>query len=41
MPTFENSLALEMLGFKGPEAKEGLAAHLEKRQPNFDKHSPL
>ena len=41
MPTFENSLALEMLGFKGPEAQEGLAAHLEKRQPNFDKFSPL
>ena len=41
MPTFENSLALEMLGFKGPEAKEGLAAHLEKRPPNFDKFSPL
>ena len=41
MPTFENSLALEMLGFKGPEAKEGLAAHLEKRQPNWDPVSPL
>ena len=41
MPTFENSLALEMLGFKGPEAQEGLAAHLEKRQPNWDPVSPL
>lgn len=40
-PIFDNSLALEMLGFKGPEAKEGLAAHLEKRQPNFNPDSPL
>ena len=40
-PIFDNSLALEMLGFKGPEAKEGLASHLEKRKPNFDKDSPL
>ncbi|MDP7546960.1 MAG: enoyl-CoA hydratase/isomerase family protein [Alphaproteobacteria bacterium] len=41
MPTFENSLALEMLGFKGPEAKEGLASFLEKREPSFDPNSPL
>jgi enoyl-CoA hydratase len=34
-PAFEASLALEFLGFTGPEAAEGLAAHLEKRQPNF------
>jgi hypothetical protein len=24
-----------MLGFTGPEAAEGLAAHLEKRKPAF------
>lgn len=40
-PIFDNSLALEMLGFKGPEAKEGLASHLEKRKPNFNPKSPI
>jgi enoyl-CoA hydratase len=34
-PTFDASLALEFLGFTGPEVKEGLAAHLEKRKPSF------
>src|SRR5579875_2874480 len=34
-PTFDTSLALEFLGFAGPEVKEGLAAHLEKRKPAF------
>lgn len=34
-PTFDASLALEFLGFSGPEVKEGLAAHLEKRKPSF------
>jgi enoyl-CoA hydratase len=40
-PTFDTSLALEMLGFGSPEVKEGLAAHREKRQPQFDPKSPL
>lgn len=40
-PIFDNSLALEMLGFKGPEAQEGLASHLEKRKPNFNPKSPI
>ncbi|MFL2934050.1 MAG: enoyl-CoA hydratase/isomerase family protein [Thalassobaculaceae bacterium] len=40
-PTFDTSTALEMLGFTGPEAREGLAAHLEKRKPNFPGNSPL
>ncbi len=40
-PTFDNSLALEMLGFLGPEVKEGLAAHLEKRKPVFPPFSPI
>tara|TARA_X000000950_G_scaffold189853_1_gene229481 strand:- start:7 stop:816 length:810 start_codon:yes stop_codon:yes gene_type:complete len=40
-PTFDTSTALEMLGFTGPEAREGLAAHLEKRKPNFPSYSPL
>ncbi|MBL6600710.1 MAG: enoyl-CoA hydratase/isomerase family protein [Alphaproteobacteria bacterium] len=40
-PAFDTSTALEMLGFTGPEAREGLAAHLEKRKPDFPKDSPL
>lgn len=36
-PTFEASLGLEFLGFGGPDVKEGLAAHREKRQPNFNR----
>ena len=40
-PTFDNSLALEMLGFSGPDVQEGLAAHLEKRKPAFPPDSPL
>src|SRR5215510_7809200 len=40
-PTFDTSLALEMLGFGGPEVKEGLASHLEKRPPAFPPSSPL
>ncbi|WP_257839169.1 enoyl-CoA hydratase-related protein [Phenylobacterium sp. J426] len=34
-PTFDASAALEMLGFTGPEAAEGLASHREKRKPKF------
>src|SRR5437763_860705 len=34
-PAFDASLALEVLGFTGPEAKEGLASHREKRAPKF------
>jgi enoyl-CoA hydratase len=34
-PAFDASLALEVLGFTGPEVKEGLAALREKRAPNF------
>jgi enoyl-CoA hydratase len=40
-PIFDSSLALEFLGFGGPEVKEGLASHLEKRKPNFPKDSPV
>src|SRR5215469_9017146 len=40
-PAFDASTALEMLGFLGPEVKEGLASHLEKRKPKFDPYSPL
>jgi enoyl-CoA hydratase len=34
-PSFDASLALEMLGFTGPEAKEGVASLREKRKPSF------
>ena len=40
-PTFDTSLALEFLGFSGPDVKEGLASHLEKRPPSFPPDSPL
>ena len=40
-PIFDTSTALEMLGFVGPEAREGLASHLEKRKPNFPTQCPL
>jgi enoyl-CoA hydratase len=33
--TFDASLAYEFLGFLGPDAKEGLASHAEKRDPTF------
>ena len=34
-PAFEHSLALEMMDFAGPDAREGLAALQEKRAPRF------
>ena len=40
-PTFDTSLALEFMGFSGPDAREGLASLKEKRRPNFNPHSPL
>jgi len=40
-PTFDTSLALEMLGFKSPEVLEGLKGLREKRPPVFDPRSPL
>jgi enoyl-CoA hydratase len=35
-PTFDNSIALEFLGFTGPDIREGLASLKEKRAPRFD-----
>lgn len=35
-PIFDASTAYEMLGFAGPDAKEGVASHREKRPPVFD-----
>jgi enoyl-CoA hydratase len=34
-PAFDASLALEVLGFTGPEVKEGVASLKEKRPPKF------
>jgi enoyl-CoA hydratase len=35
IPAFEASLGAEFLGFGGPEVREGLASHVEKRAPDF------
>jgi len=34
-PTFDTSLALEFLGFTGPDVREGRASILERRRPTF------
>jgi enoyl-CoA hydratase/carnithine racemase len=34
-PVFDTSLALEFMGFAGPDVREGVAAFREKRPPNF------
>lgn len=39
-PAFDASLALEMFGFAGPDAAEGLAAIREKREPHFEGTEP-
>ncbi len=38
-PTFDASTALEMIGFSGPDAREGIAAIREKRDPKFSRPS--
>ena len=40
-PSFDASLALEFMGFAGPEVREGVASHKEKRRPNFPPSSPV
>jgi len=40
-PSFDASLALEFLGFAGPEVQEGLSSLREKRAPTFPPDSPL
>ena len=40
-PIFDASLAMEFMGWGSPDAREGLAAHREKRRPSFDPHSRL
>jgi enoyl-CoA hydratase len=40
-PTFDTSLALEFIGFKGPDVREGIASIREKRPPKFTDECPL
>lgn len=40
-PIFDTSLALEFLGWDGPEPREGLASLREKRAPDFPPDSPV
>jgi enoyl-CoA hydratase len=40
-PTFDTSLALEMLGFTGPDVREGVASLRAKRPPKFDPGCPF
>lgn len=40
-PTFDTSLALEFMGFCGPDVREGVASLRGKRPPNFNKNVPL
>ena len=40
-PHFDLSLALEFLGFAGPDVQEGLNSFREKRKPSFAKDSKL
>jgi enoyl-CoA hydratase len=40
-PTFDTSLAVEFMGFSGPDVREGVASHREKRAPLFRKDAPF
>jgi enoyl-CoA hydratase len=40
-PSFDASLALEFLGFTGPDVREGIASLREKRAPKFDPDCPF
>ena len=40
-PAFDASLALEFMGFRGPDVREGLASLREKRPADFSPRSPL
>jgi enoyl-CoA hydratase len=40
-PTFDASLALEMLGFSGPDPIEGLASFRDRRPPSFPRKAPF
>ncbi len=40
-PSFDASLALEFMGFAGPDVLEGVASHRERRAPRFGTGSPF
>ena len=40
-PSFDASLALEFMGFSGPEVQEGLSSIRDKRKPEFPTKSPF
>jgi enoyl-CoA hydratase len=40
-PTFDTSLALEFLGFSGPDVRDGVASFRQKRAPRFAASAPL
>ena len=40
-PTFDASLALEFMGFTGPDVREGIASLREKRAPQFRNDPPI
>ena len=40
-PTFDASLALEFMGFSGPDVHEGIASLRGRREPTFDRNCPI
>ena len=40
-PTFDTSLALEFMGFAGPDVQEGLRSLRERRPPEFPGDAPF
>jgi enoyl-CoA hydratase len=40
-PTFDSSLALEFMGFSGPDVQEGIASLRGRRPPEFDPDCPI
>ncbi|ARP93268.1 enoyl-CoA hydratase/isomerase family protein [Bordetella genomosp. 13] len=40
-PSFDASLALEFMGFSGPDVREGLSSLRERRAPNFSSGAPF
>jgi enoyl-CoA hydratase len=40
-PTFDASLAMEFMGFSGPELREGVTALKAKRKPSFKEGQPF
>src|SRR5689334_359048 len=40
-PTFDTSLALEFMGFAGPDVREGVASLRERRAPDFPSKEPF